>query len=490
MVNHSAIKLAFLDQIEGFGQCPTQLFFQPHPVKNNIRSVQVKSENNNHHEKNLHKKEDKKKEITHKIIKQKEEEQKKRQANEKINTKKDSIKKNEQQQSKNEENEINEENKKGKEVEEEKAEKGGVEKEGVEKERVEREEVEKEEVKKQGRKKEKKKIKKENDEKDKGKIFLNCHKIETNFLFSIKHGIGDIQIQKEDNKNEKIVCVQKKRLLIPLEYNKFIDWSFPDNSLRVLNNNLKLILIKEKPHYGKISVSTISSNGKYLLTAGHDLIINIWKLTPRKKIQNENLKHRKKIKQKLIERCYGHQSIIKTMDISIIYSIFISGDQEKNCFLWDLQKARIIRKLGTFQSQLTKIQINQYNGDIFTCAGKEMKLWTINGKLIAHSPSYSKNNISQTEKIISSVICPVDHLKIYFYFITGYNTGKIKFWKNIKNKRKKKSNNDTIYQFKLIWSSQNLGKGPVTALCLTKDKKKLYYSIGNKVSYLSIPMTN
>lgn len=52
------------------------------------------------------------------------------------------------------------------------------------------------------------------------------------------------------------------------------------------------------------------------------------------------------------------------------------------CIIWDLNKLTYVRQLRGHVSPVSTISINDLTGDIVTCAGTYLYLWSVNGALI------------------------------------------------------------------------------------------------------------
>lgn len=85
---------------------------------------------------------------------------------------------------------------------------------------------------------------------------------------------------------------------------------------------------------------------------------------------------------KLMKCLRGHRETVNTVAISVAYSIIVSGSEDKSCIVWDLNRLEYVRQLGKHEDGVRVVAINDATGDIATCSGPVLRLWTVNGDLI------------------------------------------------------------------------------------------------------------
>ncbi|KAJ3427562.1 beige/beach-related [Anaeramoeba flamelloides] len=287
---------------------------------------------------------------------------------------------------------------------------------------------------------------------------------------------GITLIENKEISIEKIIFSYKNTQLIPPKYSTYLDWNYPDESIRILRkNDSKLISIYEKPHYGKITSLSISKYGKYVITAGQDLVIKLWYLQSKKrKVDKCNYWNYSNIK--LLEQFSGHSKIITSMDICLNYCIFVTVSQDKKCLIWDLNKKRLIRKIDNFKNPLTIVKINQVNGDILCCEANRMKLFTLNGELLAQKKfkNYKKDSIS------SALIARIDKLQDNFAYVVGHVSGYLSFYRLIKN-----SNQNIKFSFHKVYASNQFFANPIRHLTISKNSQNLYFENGQFICLLT-----
>ncbi|KAI7869795.1 WD40-repeat-containing domain protein, partial [Spinellus fusiger] len=166
-------------------------------------------------------------------------------------------------------------------------------------------------------------------------------------------------------------------------------------------------------HTGYISTAYFSSS-RTLVTGGTDNLICMWKL---KQDKTNNFT--------LLECLRGHTSVIITLTASRAYSILVSGSEDKTAIIWDLNRMKYVRSLMGHENSVQLVRVNNSTGDIITCSGHILRLWTINGELLL-----SKSTCPSSESILSCVFYDeqANEWTGRDTIITGHKKGIIKVW--------------------------------------------------------------
>jgi WD40 repeat protein len=69
--------------------------------------------------------------------------------------------------------------------------------------------------------------------------------------------------------------------------------------------------------------------------------------------------------------------------LSAGYQILVSGSRDRTAIVWDLSRLTFMRQLTGHNAPLAAIDINDLTGDIATCSGTWLPLWSINGDPLA-----------------------------------------------------------------------------------------------------------
>lgn len=85
---------------------------------------------------------------------------------------------------------------------------------------------------------------------------------------------------------------------------------------------------------------------------------------------------------KLKAHLYGHSEPITCLASSPSYNIIVSGSKDLTCIIWDLARLSFVRQLVPHSSPIDAVGVNELTGDIATCDGSWLRLWSVNGQLI------------------------------------------------------------------------------------------------------------
>ncbi|KAI1299170.1 hypothetical protein EDD11_006490 [Mortierella claussenii] len=178
--------------------------------------------------------------------------------------------------------------------------------------------------------------------------------------------VGEIIYQ-----SDKPFVGHSQRAYEPYACSKYVEWGFSDNSVRLyLTETSKILGIFENLHLEAITCVKWADD-RTIVTTSRDTVVCIWRIV-----------HIKSYELKLMKCLRGHRETVHTVAISVAYSIIVSGSEDKSCIVWDLNRLEYVRQLGKHEDGVRVVAINDATGDIATCSGPVLRLWTVNGDLI------------------------------------------------------------------------------------------------------------
>lgn len=80
---------------------------------------------------------------------------------------------------------------------------------------------------------------------------------------------------------------------------------------------------------------------------------------------------------------YGHTEPVTCLATSAAYNLIVSGSRDRTCVLWDLSGLEFVRQLRGHAAPVAALAVSESTGDIATCAGTYLHVWSINGQEIA-----------------------------------------------------------------------------------------------------------
>ncbi|KAI9471034.1 MAG: WD40-repeat-containing domain protein [Benjaminiella poitrasii] len=217
-------------------------------------------------------------------------------------------------------------------------------------------------------------------------------------------------------------------------------------------------------HVGHISTVCFPDSCT-LVTGGTDNLVCIWEV-----------KDEKSTDFVLSECLKGHTSTITSIAVSRSYRILVTGSEDKTAIIWDLNRKQYVRSLIGHESGVQSIHINDTTGDIITCSGHILRVWTINGDLYL-----TKSTCPSSESILSCIFYErrMTEWSNKDLIITGHKKGVVKFWfKQIENDKSTGKYRWTLALAHQIHHksrvNQSFDKSDIVCLYISNSKKTLF----------------
>lgn len=228
-------------------------------------------------------------------------------------------------------------------------------------------------------------------------------------LRDIKQQVSNIELY-----NDKLGVTSCQQLLMPSDGLRYIEWGYTDFSLRLYSTETgKLLNVFENMHVGYISTAYFLDS-KTLVTGGTDNLVCLW-----------TVKNEKTTDFALLECLKGHTDTVTTIAASKTYSVLVTGSNDKTAIIWDVNRKKYIQSLTGHENGVQKICINDTTGDIITCSGHTIRVWTVNGDLYL-----TKSACISSESILSCIFYEhsITEWNSCDLIITGHRRGIVKFW--------------------------------------------------------------
>ncbi|XP_071604883.1 WD repeat- and FYVE domain-containing protein 4 isoform X1 [Heliangelus exortis] len=214
-----------------------------------------------------------------------------------------------------------------------------------------------------------------------------------------------------------ILAVEKNKVLIPPLWSKTFCWGFEDFTCCFGNygSDKNVTTFECMVDWGKC-LCAVCPSATTIITSGTSSVVCVWELSLAKdKVKYLNLR----------QALYGHTQAVTCLAASVTYSIFVSGSDDRTCIIWDLNQLTYINQLPAHRANLCSVAINNSTGDIISCAGSYLYLWTVNGQLLTHI------TITCSPESCVSCCCFAEVLDwdIRSIIITGSTDGVVRLWK-------------------------------------------------------------
>eukprot|EP00111_Clytia_hemisphaerica_P006851 TCONS_00019802-protein len=244
------------------------------------------------------------------------------------------------------------------------------------------------------------------------------------FFHHLSSLVPSVQPVKELKNAVGQILTSEKSLTAATEINKAIflgslnriGWGYGDFSLRYFSSDEKLLAVFEGVFTGQVLCAACLEKNQFI-TGGTSSAVCVWKVDQNAKDKSYFLS--------LVKVLHGHQGDVLSVVVSKAYNMIVTGSHDKSCIIWDLRKLTYTRRLNIRSGgPVTSIAINNSTGDIVTCAGTHIYVWTVNGELLVQE----NTSPAITGQIHCCVVSEFNEWDEQNVIITGSSDGLVKMW--------------------------------------------------------------
>ncbi|XP_051026473.1 WD repeat and FYVE domain-containing protein 3 [Acomys russatus] len=214
-----------------------------------------------------------------------------------------------------------------------------------------------------------------------------------------------------------ILAVEQNKVLIPPAWNKTFAWGYADLSCRLgTYESDKAVTVYEcLSEWGQI-LCAVCPNPKLVITGGASTVVCVWEMgTSKEKAKPLTLK----------QALLGHTDTVTCATASLAYHIIVSGSRDRTCIIWDLNKLSFLTQLRGHRAPVSALCINELTGDIVSCAGTYIHVWSING-----NPVVSVNTFTgRSQQIVCCCVSEMNEWDTQNVIVTGHSDGVVRFWR-------------------------------------------------------------
>ncbi|XP_045140276.1 WD repeat and FYVE domain-containing protein 3 [Echinops telfairi] len=214
-----------------------------------------------------------------------------------------------------------------------------------------------------------------------------------------------------------ILAVEQNKVLIPPAWNKTFAWGYADLSCRLgtYESDKAMTVYECLSEWGQI-LCAICPHPKLVVTGGTSTVVCVWEMgTSKERAKSLTLK----------QALLGHTDTVTCATASLAYHIIVSGSRDRTCIIWDLNKLAFLTQLRGHRASVSALCINELTGDIVSCAGTYIHVWSING-----NPVVSVNTFTgRSQQIVCCCMSEMNEWDTQNVIVTGHSDGVVRFWR-------------------------------------------------------------
>ena len=210
-------------------------------------------------------------------------------------------------------------------------------------------------------------------------------------------------------------------ILHPPTYRKYLTWGHPDGSVQIHTKVVtprhreigRVVAAHDSLHDGIVSCAAFSDDGRILVTGGEDTNGAIWYV----------LKEGRRA-LRLKGRLCGHERAITCVSICTTNGIIVTGSNDCSAIVWDISESKFVRLLEGHESAIRSVSINRKSGNILTANSASVRLWGINGNLLA---AVAMRHV-ELSPISYATVTACEDWQDGIDVVTGHEDGTVALW--------------------------------------------------------------
>uniref|UniRef100_A0A3Q3MNA9 FYVE-type domain-containing protein n=1 Tax=Labrus bergylta TaxID=56723 RepID=A0A3Q3MNA9_9LABR len=124
----------------------------------------------------------------------------------------------------------------------------------------------------------------------------------------------------------------------------------------------------------------------------------------------------------------GHTDAVTCLTASSAYHIVVSGSRDRTCIIWDLNNLSFVTQLRGHRAPVSALCINELTGDIVSCAGTYIHVWSINGSPIASANTFT----GRSQQILCCCVSEMNEWDTQNVIVTGHSDGVVRKFARLK----------------------------------------------------------
>jgi WD40 repeat protein len=173
-------------------------------------------------------------------------------------------------------------------------------------------------------------------------------------------------------------------------------------------------------HDGEVTAAACAPDGRLLITGGTDAAVRVWTVLL---VSGVGVGPKTR-SLKLMGVLAGHSSSIVCLDVCVSNGLLVSGGKDARVMVWDLARCSFVRELPGHRVAISSVSINPTNGNMVTLSGPELRVWTVNGDVLARCSVMSVRRSLPTCAVATACADWQDGVAA----VTGHANGDVSLW--------------------------------------------------------------
>ena len=228
---------------------------------------------------------------------------------------------------------------------------------------------------------------------------------------------------------DRLLVLDEHKSLLPADASKYMSWGHADTSLRICVLERQPASLRQRARQvhdiiaghaglqkGAITAAVVTDDLHWLVTGGDDGCVCVHRVHVGR--------NRFEVTQPKERSLHGHAGAITALSASAEYSMIVSGGADCQVLVWDVPTFTLLRRLPPHPAPITCVAIQPSTGDIVTCSGPHLYVWTVNGELVAERTVGS----SSADSVDAVAVTAIGSNGLEYVILTGCKDGAIKAW--------------------------------------------------------------
>ena len=121
-------------------------------------------------------------------------------------------------------------------------------------------------------------------------------------------------------------------------------------------------------------------------------------------------------------------STVTCLAASAGFQLLVSGSRDRTTTIWYLSLLTFVGQLSGHSAPLAAIAINELTGDISTCSGTWLHLWSINGDPLASVNTLVGQQMGRSQHILCVCFSQYNEWDPMNAILTGSTDGVVRMW--------------------------------------------------------------